>query len=157
MAFVTGEPQDSSRIIVTLSQWFFSFSVAFFYYPRNKIVNNYLFCGLLPVTFFLLYKFIFLQVFVDFLHILPIVVNIIILWKLRDSLNLKLVGIYSLFLVIWLALDRLFELAYREFPIFPIGVIIIIVWLLFNVIIAYFIKFIQGRKLTPNRLSTAIR
>ncbi len=157
MAFVTGEPQDSSRIIITLSQWFFSFSVAFFYYSRNKIVNNYLFCGLLPVTFFLLYKFIFLQVFVDFLHILPIVVNIIILWKLRDSFNLKLVSICSLFLVIWLAMDRLLELAYIEFSIFPIGVIVIILWPLFNLIIAYFIIFLQSRKLNPNRLSTSKR
>jgi len=155
MAFVTGEPQDSSRIIITLSQWFFSFSVVFFLDPHNKLINNYLFCGFLPVTFFLLYKFIFLQVFVDFLHVLPILVNIIILWKIRNSINLKLISICSLFLAIWLAADRLLELAYIEFPIVPIGVMIIILWPLFNIGIAYFIKFLQGRKLNPNPLSSS--
>lgn len=146
MAFVTGEAQDSSRIIITLSQWFFSFSVAFFYYPKNELVNSYLFCGFLPVTFFLLYKFIFLQVFVDFLHILPIIVNIIILWKLRETINLKLVSICSLFLVAWLVADRLLELAYIEFPIFPIGVIVIVILPVFNILVAYLIQFLRSKK-----------
>ncbi|MHA1301348.1 MAG: hypothetical protein ACTSO9_18145 [Candidatus Helarchaeota archaeon] len=138
LAWYTGKPQNSSTIIFTLSQWFFSFSVTYFYYPDNKILNNYLFSGLVGVTLFLVYKFINL-IFIDFLHILPFIVNILILWKKRDSLNLKYVTIISIILAIWATLDRLIGLAYTEFPI-PVGVIIIIGWPLINIFLTYLIE-----------------
>ena len=138
MAFITGTPQHSF-IIITLSQWFFSFSIAYFYYPENPIVNNYLFAGFIPVILFLMNKFILSRVYVDFLHILPIIVNIIIIWKQRETLNFKLITITSLILVSWATTVRLLNFAYVEFPIFPIGMIIIIAWPTVNILLAYFI------------------
>jgi len=86
-------------------------------------------------------------VFIDFLHILPIIITAIIVWKKNKQLDFKYVGIISLILVIWTSIDRPLGLAYTEFPIIPIGLIIIIAWPIFNLLAVSVINYLKNRKL----------
>ena len=126
-------------LITSLSCWFFSFSMSFLYYPKNELVNSYLFCSIIPLTVIVAQEF-FALFFFDLLHLIPIIVVIYIILKKRDTINPKYVTIFSPILVIWYFTVKLLGLNYLSFEIFPFGLIYMIIWAFLNVIISYILK-----------------
>jgi len=59
---------EESFSITTLSLWIFSFSVVFFYYPDNFIINNFLVSSLVPLLFVVITEFLS-SFFLDIFHI----------------------------------------------------------------------------------------
>ncbi|NVM00869.1 MAG: hypothetical protein HWN67_00915 [Candidatus Helarchaeota archaeon] len=125
-------------LITTLSFWFFSFSVSFFFYPENEIINSYLLCSFIPLVIIIFLEFIELFFF-DILHMLPIIVVIYIVWKLPDTINLKFTAIASPILVIWFLTVRLLGINYPDFELSFLGISYLIIWGVSNIIIAYII------------------
>jgi len=137
----TGE----SIVICSLSMWFFSFAIAFFYYPENNVINSYLYCALVPLALLVGIEFAFLF-FIDFLHIFPLLVIGIILWKRRSTIKLRNVAITSLVLIIWAAIDRLVGVNYTGIPLFPEGLLMIIFWPILILMPLYIANYIKRKK-----------
>jgi hypothetical protein len=125
--------------ITTLSVWLFSFSFAFFYYPDNEAINNFLVSGFPPLASILAFEFYSL-VFLDFFHILPLIVTLIILSKKRSTLKAKNIVIITIIQIIWVSTVRLTGINYTRMPIFPFGLIMGVLWILFNLSLSYSIK-----------------
>ncbi|MFX0133208.1 MAG: hypothetical protein ACFFDN_06145 [Candidatus Hodarchaeota archaeon] len=136
--FPTIFERRATILITTLSFWFFSFSVAFFFYPENEIINSYLLCSFIPLVIIIIQEFIALFFF-DVLHMLPIIVVIYIVWKLPDTINLKFTTIASPILVLWFFTVRLLGINYPDFELSFLGISYIIIWGILNIIIAYII------------------
>jgi hypothetical protein len=134
-----------SIVICSLSMWFFSFSLAFLYYPSNTIINSYLYCALIPLSLLVGIEFTYLF-FYDFLHILPLISIFIILWKKRSTIKLKNVAVTSIVLIIWATIARLTEVNYTGVPLFPFGLLAIIIWPLLNITLLYIANFIQSKR-----------
>lgn len=120
--------------VTSISIWFFSFSIAFFYYQDNELINSYLLCSLIPVIGTFVIEFIFY----DFLHIPPIIIVIYILWKRRGTINLRYVISVSIVLSFWLLIVRLLEFNYTAIP-FPLIVIVMLIWPFLNFLFGFII------------------
>ncbi len=88
-------------VITSMSMWFFSFALAFFYYPENEIITSFLTCAFIPLAAIVAIEFASLF-FYDFLHVLPVIIIVYIFWKKRDVLDLKYIAIWSVVLSFWL-------------------------------------------------------
>ena len=137
---------EDAIVITSLSMWFFSFSIAYFYYPKNEIITNYLICALLPLALIVGVEFARLF-FIDFLHIPPLITIGYILIKQRDTLKLKLVAITSVILSLWMTIVRLIGTNYAFIPILPWGLIAIITWPLITSFIVYIILIIEKKRI----------
>lgn len=126
-------------VITSLSMWFFSFSISFFIYPDNELVNSYLFCALIPLGFLVAIEFIVIHLFFDFLHIFPIVVIGFILWKKRSTIRFRNVVCSTVILIVWVLIVWLLKLNYMGVAL-HLGIIIIIGWSLLNAIMSYLIS-----------------
>ncbi len=136
--FPTIFERRATILITTLSFWFFSFSVAFFFYPENELINSYLLCSFIPLLVIIIQEFMGLFFF-DILHMLPIIVVIYIVWKLPDTINLKYTTIASPILLIWFLIVRLLGINYPDFELSFLGISYLIIWGISNIIIAYII------------------
>ena len=135
-----GVLESSDAIVIcSLSMWWFSFSMAFFIYRENEIINNYLLCAFLALLMIVGIEFASLF-FIDFLHIPPVIVVVIILWKYRSTLRLKNVALTSVLLIIWFATVRLIGTNYTSIPLFPWILLAAIFWPLLNILLVYIIN-----------------
>ncbi|MHA1894754.1 MAG: hypothetical protein ACTSX4_09645 [Candidatus Helarchaeota archaeon] len=133
-------------VITSLSMWFFSFSIAHFFYRDNEVINNYLLCSFPPLVVIIVVEFSSL-VFIDFLHIPPVIIVLIsIIWKKANTLKLKNVAIASVILAGWATLVRLLGTNYTSVGLFPLGLIIIIAWPLLNILLVFIINLIEKKK-----------
>ena len=123
-------------VITSMSMWFFSFSIAFFYYPENEVINSYLLCAFIPLVGIIAGEFIGLM-FWDFLHIPPVVIiTIFIFWKRRETLNLKNILIASVILSFWLLIVHLLGLNYATIQT-PFIIAAMGLWPALNLILGY--------------------
>ena len=129
------EPGDAI-VICSMSMWFFSFSLTFFIYRTNEIINNYLLCAFIPLAIIVGFEFATLF-FIDFLHIPPVIIIVFIIWKHRSTFQLKKVAIASVVLIIWATTVRLIGTNYTGLPLFPHGLVAVIGWPLLNILLAY--------------------
>jgi hypothetical protein len=123
-----GDP-GANIIIFTISQWYFSLSIAWLFYHTNPYLNNFLIYSIVPLGIILVYEFTFLFLYLDYIHILPLVVDFFLIWKYRETL-LKSFALYIITLnTIWLILVYYYDLAYynEELLIFVRNLIIYIV------------------------------
>ena len=134
-----------SIVICSLSMWFFSSAIAFFYYPENEVINSYLYCSLIPLGLLVGIEFAFLF-FIDFLHIFPLIAIGIILWKKRSTIKLRNVAITSLVLIIWVAIVRLVGVNYTGIPIFPEGLVMILFWPILTLLPLYIANHMKQKK-----------
>lgn len=132
-------------VICSLSMWFFAFSISFFIYRNNHIINNYLLCAFFPLVIIVAFEFGSLF-FIDFLHIPPVIIIFIILWRYRSTLRLKNVAITSIILIIWAATIRLIGTNYTRVPLFPMGLLAIIFWPIMNLLLIYLIIYFERRR-----------
>ena len=120
-----GDP-GTNLVIFTISQWYFSFSIVWFFYRKNPYLNNFLIYSVVPLGIIVVYEFTFLFLYYDYIHIVPLFVDVYLIWKHRETL-LKRFAPYVITLnIIWLLSVYFFKLAYynEELLIFIRNVII---------------------------------
>ena len=123
-----GDP-GANIIIFTISQWYFSLSIAWFFYRENSYINNFLIYSIVPLGMIVAYEFSALFLYYDYIHITPLIVDIYLIWKCRQTL-LKRFAPYIITLnSIWLLSVYFFNLAYynEELLIFIRNIIIYVV------------------------------
>ena len=99
-------------VIFTVSQWYFSFSIAWFINRENKYINNFLIYSIVPLGIIVVYEFIFLHLFFDYIHLLPFIVDIYLILKKRDTLHQNFAPYIILLNSIWLFSVYFLKLAY---------------------------------------------
>lgn len=123
-----GDP-GTNLVIFTISQWYFSFSIVWFFYRKNPYLNNFLIYSIVPLGIIVVYEFSVLFLYYDYIHILPLFVDVYMIWKQRKTL-LKRFAPYIIPLnILWLVSVYFFKLAYynEELLIFIRNVIIYVV------------------------------
>jgi len=119
-------------IIFTISQWYFSLSIAWLFYRKNPYLNNFLIYSIVPLGIIVVYEFTILFLYHDYIHIIPLIVDINLIWKDRETL-LKGFAPYMIALnSIWLLTVYYFDLAYynEDLLIFVRNLIIyIVLWI----------------------------
>jgi len=129
-----GDP-GTNLVVFTISQWYFSFSLAWLIYRDNPYINNFLIYSIVPLGIIFLYEFFFLYLYYDYIHVIPVFIDIYLVWKKKDTLSQKL-GLYIIALNIsWLILVYFLKLAYynEELFVFIRNVLIYsILWILLS-------------------------
>lgn len=123
-----GDP-GANIIIFTISQWYFSLSIAWLFYRENPYINNFLIYSIVPLGMIVVYEFSVLFLYYDYIHITPLIIDAYLIWKYRHTL-LKRFAAYLITLnSIWLLSVYFFNLAYynEELLIFIRNVIIYVV------------------------------
>jgi hypothetical protein len=123
-----GDP-GANIIIFTISQWYFSLSIAWLFYRENPYINNFLIYSIVPLSMIVVYEFSVLFLYYDYIHITPLIIDAYLIWKCRQTL-LKRFAPYIITLnSIWLLSVYFFNLAYynEELLIFIRNIIIYVV------------------------------
>ncbi|MFX1411287.1 MAG: hypothetical protein ACFFA6_13135 [Promethearchaeota archaeon] len=99
-------------VIFTISQWYFSLSIAWLIYRNNPYLNNFLIYSLVPLGIIVAYEFFFLFLFYDYIHLIPLLLDIFLLWKKRETLKQKFALFIILLNTVWLFSVYFLKLAY---------------------------------------------
>jgi hypothetical protein len=133
-----GDP-GANIIIFTISQWYFSLSIAWLFYRKNPYINNFLIYSIVPLGIIVIYEFVVLFLYYDYMHITPIIIDIYLIWKRRDTLFRNLTPFTITLNTTWLFFVYFFKLAYynEDLLIFIRNIIVyLVLWtalaLLFN-------------------------
>jgi hypothetical protein len=108
-----GDP-ESNLVIFTVSQWYFSFSIAWFIDRENKILNNFLVYSIAPLLTVIIPEFFVYLLYIDYIHLFPFLVGIYILWKKRETVEQSHYLPNFLFVSIWLFVVYFLRLAYFQ-------------------------------------------
>jgi hypothetical protein len=108
-----GDP-ETNLVIFTVSQWYFSGSVAWFFYRENKYLNNFLFYSVAPLSTIVIPEFIVYFLFIDYIHLLPFFVGIYIFWKKRETVEVKQFFPNFIIASSWLFIVYFLKLAYFQ-------------------------------------------
>jgi hypothetical protein len=129
-----GDP-GTNLVIFTLSQWYFSLSIAWFIYRDNPYLNNFLVYSIVPLGIIVFYEFFFLFLYYDYIHIIPLLVSIYLIWKKKDTLSQK----YALYIIpiniSWLLSVYFLNLAYynEDLIIYIRNVLVyLVLWILLS-------------------------
>ncbi|MFX1570492.1 MAG: hypothetical protein ACFFCV_19305 [Promethearchaeota archaeon] len=129
-----GDP-GTNLVIFTISQWYFSFSLAWFVYRENPFINNFLIYSLIPLGIIFFYEYFFIFLYYDYIHVIPFFLGIYLFWKKKETLSQK----YALYIIplniSWLLLVYFFKLAYynEELFIYLRNVLIYsVLWIFFS-------------------------
>ncbi|TFG30028.1 MAG: hypothetical protein EU532_01745 [Promethearchaeota archaeon] len=110
-----GDP-GTSVAISTLSQWFFSIAIAWFIYRDNPYINNFLIYSLVPLISVLVMDIVIL-LYYDYIHFIPLAVDIYILLKKRYTLFQKWFPYYLIFYSVWYCVVYFLRLTYLDLPL----------------------------------------
>ena len=128
-----GDP-GTNVIIFTISQWYFSFSVVWFFKRDNNFINNFLIYSIPPLYAIFILEFFGFKLFYDYIHIIPLIVAFSIFFTQLKSITPKFVILNILVSSIWLFLAYFFRLAYYDdsigiftFKLVIIGIIDLII------------------------------
>jgi hypothetical protein len=136
-------------VIFAVSQWYFSVSIAWFLKRDNKYINNFLAYALIPLILIIISEFFTLHLYYDYIHLIPFLVSLFILFKKKYTLFPKYVIYYIAFLGPWTIIDYIFKLAYYDvaLPEFIFNAIIFFVLtIILSIIIAIIKKFRTNSK-----------
>ena len=111
-----GDP-GTNVVILTISQWYFSFSVVWFFKRSNKFINNFLLYSFPPLFSIFIMEFYVFRIYYDYIHLLPIIVAFLIFFTQIESIKPKFVIWNILFLSIWLFTTFSLRLAYYNDPL----------------------------------------
>lgn len=137
--------EGANIVIFTVSQWYFSLSIAWFIKRDNPYINNFLIYSLIGLVLTIVTEIASYGLFYDYYHLLPFGVAIYIFWKKRDTINPKYVIHNSIFLTIWLLLVYFLRLAYFQAPVGEYLIRLVIIVLL-GYVLAYIIKYLKERE-----------
>ena len=99
-------------VIFTISQWYFSLSIAWLIYRNNLYVNNFLIYSIVPLGMIVVYEFFFIFLFWDYIHLIPVILDIYLILKKRETLRQKFAPFVILLNTIWLFSVYFLKLAY---------------------------------------------
>ncbi len=102
--------------IVTLNTWFFGLAIAWFSYRENRYLNSLLMYSLIPLAIILFVEFFFYHLFWDFIHLLPFIVDIYVIWKKRSTLRQRFIVLGALMFTGLLLLGFVLDVSYSAFP-----------------------------------------
>ena len=122
----------TNNAIFTLSIWLFSFSISWFIYMDNPYINSFITIALIPFSMIVAVEFSFIFLYWDYIHLVPIIIGIYIIWKKRISLKKREMMYYILILFVWLLFDYFFGLAYSEIPL-----VLFLIFLILGVLIIH--------------------
>jgi len=106
-----GDP-GANIIFFTISQWYFSLSISWLFYRKNPVINNFLIYSIIPLGMIIIYEFFVLFLFYDYIHITPVIVNIYLIWKKKETFSQRF-ALYIIPLnITWLLLVYFLRLAY---------------------------------------------
>ena len=107
-------------VIFTISQWYFSLSIAWLIYHDNPYVNNFLIYSIVPLGIIVAYEFFFIFLFWDYIHLIPVILDIYLILKKRETLKQKFAPFIIFLNTIWLFSVYFLNLAYyrEDFSIF---------------------------------------
>ncbi|MFX0072355.1 MAG: hypothetical protein ACFFAO_14815 [Candidatus Hermodarchaeota archaeon] len=142
-----GDP-DRNICIATLTQWYFSFSIAWLIYRDNPYLNSFLvYMSFISAGTIIFLSVVLYQLFWDYVHITPFVIDIYILKKKRETLYQKWIPQFFFIGTIWFYGAYFLHLAYFGAPLW----IIIIDWAgatILNIALSYtFYDSLGGKKL----------
>ncbi len=101
--------------ITSLSTWFFALSIAWVIYRKNSYINSLMMYSLIPLIVIVGVEFIFYSLFWDYIHIVPLIVNIAIL-RSRETLRQKFIVLFSFLLTGLIFLEYYIGIAYTAIP-----------------------------------------
>lgn len=99
-------------VIFTISQWYFSLSIAWLISRDNPYINNFLIYSIVPLGIIVIYEFFALFLFYDYIHITPVIVDIYLIWKKRETLSQNYALIIITLNISWLLSVYFLKLAY---------------------------------------------
>jgi len=138
-----GDP-GTNVIILTVSQWYFSFSVMWFFKRSNKFINNFLIYSIPALFSIFMLEFYVFKIYYDYIHLLPLIVAFLIFFTQIESIKPKFVIWNILLLSIWLFITFSLRLAYYNDPLsffaFKLAIICII-----DITIAIIIRQLQKK------------
>jgi hypothetical protein len=123
-----GDP-GANIVIFTISQWYFSLSIAWLFYRKNPFLNNFLIYSIIPLGIIIIYEFVVLFLYYDYIHITPVIIDIYLMWKGRETLFRKFAPFIITLNIAWLLLVYFLKLAYynEDLLIFIRNVIVYLV------------------------------
>lgn len=132
-------------VIFTISQWYFSLSIAWFLKRDNPYINNVLIYSIVGLFLTIIGEIISFGLFYDYYHLIPFFVSVYIFWKKRDTIKPIYVIHNSIAIIIWLLLVYIFGLAYYQVA-FTEYLIRLIIVILLGYALAYVIKYLKDRE-----------
>lgn len=126
-----GDP-GSNLVFFTISQWYFSLSIVWLFYRENTYINNFLIYSIVPLGMIAVYEFVVLFLYYDYIHITPLIIDIYLIWKKRETLFRNFAPLIITINISWLLLVYFFKLAYynEDFIIFIRNVIVyLVLWI----------------------------
>jgi len=127
-------------VVFAISQWYFSLSIAWFLKRDNKYLNNFLAYAVVPLTSIIVPEFFIIGLYYDYIHLIPFIVSVFILFRKRDSVFPKYVIYYLIILGVWLIIDYVFKLAYYDTTLLEF-ILNGIFLLIFTIILSLIIRF----------------
>lgn len=145
-----GDP-GTNLVIFTISQWYFSISLAWLIYRENPYINNFLIYSIIPLGIIIFYEFFFLFLYYDYIHLTPVIIDIYLIWKKRDSFSRK----YSFYIILvnisWLLSVYFLNLAYYNETI-VIYIRNVVIYLILWIILSFLIT-LKNKDITTNNES----
>lgn len=137
--------EGANIVIFTISQWYFSLSIAWFIKRDNPYINNVLIYSLIGLAITIITEIVSFGLFYDYYHLIPFSVSIYIFWKKRDTLYPKYVIHNSIVITIWLLLVYFLRLAYFQASLIDYLIRLVII-VSFGYVLAYIIKYLKERE-----------
>ncbi|NVM34124.1 MAG: hypothetical protein HWN81_00920 [Candidatus Lokiarchaeota archaeon] len=129
-----GDP-GTNLVFFTISQWYFSLSLACLIFRDNPYINNFLIYSIVPLGIIVFYEFFFLYLYYDYIHITPIFIDIYLIWKKRETLSQKFAFSIITINISWLISVYFLKLAYysEELPIYIRNFLIyVVLWIILS-------------------------
>ena len=112
---VFGTGAGTGLIVFWLDTWFFGFAIAWLIYKENPYLNSFMMYSLVPLGIIIAVEFIFYQLFWDYIHILPFIIDILIIRK-RDTLKKKLIFLFTLIITGIVFLEYYLVISFSALP-----------------------------------------
>ena len=108
--------EGTNVIIFTVSQWYFSFSIAWLFKRDNIYINNFIVYCIPGLSSIIFIEFFYYGLFYDYIHILPLLTALYIIIKKKESLIPKQAIPNFILVTIWLFSVYFLRLAYFTSP-----------------------------------------
>lgn len=105
---------DYNYVFFTISQWYFSCSIAWFLYQDNPYLNNFLIYSIISLGSIIFIEFFVFFLFWDYIHLVPFIIDVYILVKKRDTLRKDWFKYLLVFTSTWYYAVYFLRLAYYE-------------------------------------------
>ncbi|MHA1649780.1 MAG: hypothetical protein ACTSYB_06280 [Candidatus Helarchaeota archaeon] len=121
---VFGSGMVTSLPIASMSTWIFAFSIAWFIFRDNSYINSFLVCAVFPLSVIVGIEFSFYRLVWDYIHVLPLIIGIYIIWKKRDTLIRRYILLFSGILVGIILLEYYIGVAYSAIPLLLLALLL---------------------------------